>query len=199
MSDSLPYHASNKSSTVQTIIDTPRSNTMSPIQSHKSRSSTGSLSRANSTGAALRRGELQISDPIPIPREGIDGLGPQTGVGSPDFQSTTSLRSPKVLVDRNSGTRTEAPPLPLRSSPSAKYKSSVNGSQDFAYISHQTKVSTSNPHDSMSSTQSKPSIKKKRKDSTLKSVMRKLFGSKRGDEYRKSSSSELRSVSVCLD
>jgi hypothetical protein len=158
---------------------------MSPLQSHKSRSSTGSLSRANSTGAALRRGELKISDPIPIPREGIDGLGPQAGVGSPDFQSTTAL--PRVHSERSAGGRVDTQfPHPLRSSPSTRQKSAIDRSQEPLSISYQSQGSTPNPHDSMSSALSKASVKKKRKDSTIRSVMRKIFGSKKGDKNRES-------------
>lgn len=149
---------------------------MSPLQSHKSQSSTGSLSRANSTGVAIRRGELKISEPIPIPREGIDGFGPQAGVGSPEFQSTTSLRNPRVRSGvRASANPAEAPPDPQLMLPSTK----TQVWSDYSSPSH-------HPHDSMSSTPSKLSVRKKRKDSTLKSVMRKIFGSKRGEEQRKS-------------
>lgn len=171
---------------------------MSPIQSHKSRSSTGSLSRGNSTGAAIRRGEIKISDPIPIPREGIDGFGPQAGVSSPDFQSTTSLRNPKVQSERASAGRIETPQPPKRSSPpTAMHKSFAMEQRNPNNSSYHARVwsnSNPNPHDSMSSVPSKSSAKKKRKEGGLRSVMRRIFGSRRGEEQRRSNPMEHSSV-----
>lgn len=40
---------------------------------------------------SLRRGDIKISDPIPIPREGNDGLGPQA-LGAYEYPSMSSLR-----------------------------------------------------------------------------------------------------------
>ena len=49
---------------------------MSPNSKSRSRTTSLTLNRA-STGDALRRGDIKISEPIPIPRE-ADGFGPQT-------------------------------------------------------------------------------------------------------------------------
>jgi hypothetical protein len=178
----------------------PHSDTMSPIQSPKGRSSTGSLSRGNSTGAAIRRGEIKISEPIPIPREGMDGFGPQAGVSSPDFQSATSLRNPKVQSERASAGRTETPQPPKRSSPPiTTHKSVAMESQNPNNASYHARAwsnSHPNPHDSMSSAPSKSSVKKKRKEGGLRSVIRKIFGNRRGEEQRRSNPLEHRSVSL---
>lgn len=70
---------------------------MSPNPRAKNRSSSQSLLRPNSTGGALRRGEIKISEPIPIPREG-DGFGPQA---LPPQNDTRTQRTTLATSDSN--------------------------------------------------------------------------------------------------
>lgn len=69
---------------------------MSPNGKSKVLSPSASVSRTNSAGAALRRGELTISEPIPIPRGG-DGYGPQSLPMLPD--TTTRQSNPQTFED----------------------------------------------------------------------------------------------------
>lgn len=136
---------------------------MMPSPNHKARVSSTSLSRL-SAGDAIRRGDLKISEPIPIPREGKDGLGPQSGVGLVDFQSSASLRDADDVTWSKSTRNMPTNDL---------YSMNEGGSPHNRATSYNTttKISTGNLHDSISSAPSKDS----RKPSGLKATIRRIF------------------------
>lgn len=140
------------------------------LRPHKNRqSSTSSLSRL-SAASALRRGEIKISEPIPLPREGTDGLGPQIGIN----------RNAQPFAN------SAGPDTQLRQ----KALDSSGNTDSFAFV-HQESPIFSKPnydavqHDfktSRTSAASNDSTKHRRSPSSLKSVIRRLFGSKKKRE-----------------
>ncbi|KAL9108501.1 MAG: hypothetical protein Q9227_006716 [Pyrenula ochraceoflavens] len=145
-----------------------------PSPNHKTRSSSVSLNRGSTGGNTLRRGDLKISEPIPIPREGKDGLGPQTGVGSPDFQNQTSLRHAQ---DGTTRAKLEKPaPAKEAENPTGDNDPSSGRSNTYNAT---TRISGANPHNSMSSAHSKDSSRNK----GLRATFRKIFG-RRGSSKR---------------
>lgn len=136
-----------------------------PSPTHKARVSSTSLSRS-STGDAIRRGDLKISEPIPIPREGKEGLGPQTGVGITDFQPSPSRRRD---VEEGAWSRIE------RTVPADDPRSSTRegGSTTHRATAYNTttRISDSNLHGSISSGPSRDL----RKTYGLKATFRKIF------------------------
>lgn len=107
-----------------------------------------------------KRGEIKISDPIAIPREGNDNLGPQ------DIRSSTARSSSPFPNNRFSQTSTTSNAI----STSQRRQTSYNPSAPFH-----------NAQDSISSSASKVSGTQKRRGSALKNVMRKIFGRKPRD------------------
>lgn len=103
---------------------------------------------------ALRRGDIKISDPIPIPREGPDGFGPQA-LKHPSMSSLRQVRQSQSSAVSNSRRQTQ---------------------------NTSTSTSYHNQQDSISSSVSKESNIQRRRGSALKSVMRKIFGKKRGSD-----------------
>ena len=139
-----------------------------PSPNHKARASSLSLTRASTGPNTLRRGDLKISEPIPIPREGKDGLGPQTGVGSPDFQAQTSLRN----VQDGAQAKQDRPHH--RSGIEGDYGSREPPNAQATTNNITTRITAINPHNSISSAQSKVSIK----DKGLRATFRKIFSRK---------------------
>lgn len=105
-----------------------------------------------------KRGEIKISDPIAIPREGNDSLGPQ------DLRSSTARSSSPLPKNRYSQVSTTS----NAQSTSQRRQTSYN-------------PTFHNAQDSISSSASKVSATQKRRGSSLKNVMRKIFGRKPRD------------------
>lgn len=103
------------------------------------------------------RGEIKISEPIAIPREGRDNLGPQDLCSS----TTGSSSLPKNRYSQISATSNAQ-------STSQRRQTSYNPTFHIA-------------QDSISSNASKGSATRKRRGSSLKNVMRKIFGRKPRD------------------
>ncbi|KAK2753469.1 hypothetical protein FQN54_007859 [Arachnomyces sp. PD_36] len=118
------------------------------------------IPRAHAPATPIRRGEIKISDPIAIPREGKDGLGPQ------DLRSSTVYSSSPLAKNRHS----QGSAMSNSQSASQRRQTSYNPATPFH-----------NPQDSISSTTSKVSATQKRRGSALKNVMRKIFGRKPRD------------------
>ena len=117
--------------------------------------------RARVPAASIRRGEVKISDPIVIPREGNDGLGPQ------DIRSSTVHSSSPIPQNRHS---------------QSSALSNTHTARQRRQTSYNPVTPFHNPQDSISSTVSKVSTTQRRRGSALKNVMRKIFGRKpRGD------------------
>ncbi|GAE00185.1 hypothetical protein NFIA_033380 [Paecilomyces variotii No. 5] len=106
----------------------------------------------NHPSIASRRGDIKISDPIPIPREGPDGLGPQS-LKRPSISNLRQIRQSQTSVASNSRRQTQGPTMPYH-----------------------------NQQQSISSSISRDSNLQRRRGSALKTVMRKIFGKKRGSD-----------------
>ncbi|KAJ9206794.1 hypothetical protein DTO166G4_955 [Paecilomyces variotii] len=101
---------------------------------------------------AIRRGDIKISDPIPIPREGPDGFGPQS-LKRPSVSNLRQIRQSQSSATSNSRRQIQGPTM-----------------------------SYHNQQDSISSSISRESNLQRRRGSALKTVMRKIFGKKRGSD-----------------
>ena len=143
-----------------------------PSPSQKARSSTASLGRSSSAGAALKRGDMKISDPIPIPRVSDDAFDSTYANGKLDYASTT-------LYNQLDGTW---PRKIASTAPHVRAWSNgatISAKQDDMNLS---KSRTSmGPSISLSSAPSKGSLSK-RKNSGFRLMIRRMFGSKRHRE-----------------
>ena len=156
-----------------------------PSPSQKARSSTASLGRSSSTGAALKRRDLKISDPIPIPRVSGDAFDSTYANGKLDYASAT-------LYNQLDGT------WPRKSaSPAPHVRARSNGATISAKLDdiNFSKSRTSmGPSISMSSAPSKGSLSK-RKNGGFRVMIRRMFGSKKNRETL-SPAPDLRAQSV---
>lgn len=142
-----------------------------PSPNHKARASNTSLPRASSlksTGAAIRRGDLHISDPIPVSQDGLAAIVPQLGPDSPQVQATVLQRDDS---------------LPPRRYPPQE-KNGLYASYALAESKPATRYNAPtqfhDPHESMSSGPSKGSVRRPKKEGGFRATMRKIFGTKKG-------------------
>jgi hypothetical protein len=150
-----------------------------PSPKQQARSSDAALRRSSTTGSTLRRGDLKISDPIPIPQVGQDSLGPQTGIDAANHSSSASL-------GRIDGTwpRKSTPPsshVRTRSTGGSRHAEGLG----FTSSDPTARISTapSVHNDSLSSVPSKSSLLKP-KNGGFRATIRRIFGSKRHREDR---------------
>jgi hypothetical protein len=139
---------------------------------HKSHPSiASSLTKAGNTSAAIRRGKLEISDPIPIPQEDMSQLDPCVNDGRQGYPSSTSFAKTDTW--------------PRRSTPTALQDSSQQDSHDGARILqasntdnnfNRTSAALTNTHQSMSSLPSGGMVGKR---GGVRATFRRMFGSKR--------------------
>ncbi|KAI9734655.1 MAG: hypothetical protein M1834_002256 [Cirrosporium novae-zelandiae] len=158
--------------------------------------SNSSLSNSATT-TALRRGQLKISDPIPIPREGTDGLGPQSSVATPYMRSTSSLRHTfqNQSIDGSDVIRNTSPHLFNRAaaspSPQRQHKRALTSLRDTgSWRNNRPRVhsptSLSSLYETMSSCPSSTmDLDKKRRNGGIKTVLKKIFGTVKGRDRPK--------------
>lgn len=162
---------------------------MSKLQKNASRQSVVSRPRANSAAPSLQKGDVQISDPIPIPG-GVHKVSvPHPAPNSLHLRSNSSLR---LMQSSRNGSRTQvyADDSTRRSPPRLQHKRSMNGLREASNPlrrapsrSPTRSITTTDPqvYDKMVYDKSIPMKLiggPKREKSTLKTVMRRLFGKK---------------------
>ena len=140
---------------------------------HKSSSSiTSPLPGPVNTSVAIRRGKLEISNPIPISPEGWHGPGPRIDDGHQQYQLlTTSIKNPKPDT------------WPRRSTTSASKDFHPQCGDGDAVLPTSSSCNTNrastaltNTHHSMSSVPPSGSV---RRSGGIRATFRKMFGSKR--------------------
>lgn len=131
-----------------------------PSPSHGKRISSTSVGRHSA--AALRRGEIKISDPIPLPRDTLD---------SP-LQSDQETSNQRFLISATDGT------WPRRSTPpeAGARPGSAGGRRDTSQVVINRE---SAGHSAILSSMSSKNSLKQRKTSGFRATIRSLFGSKR--------------------
>jgi hypothetical protein len=154
---------------------------------HKSHPSVASaLTKAGNMSAAIRRGKLEISDPIPIPHEDLSQLDPRANDGRQGYPSSTSFAKTDTW--------------PRRSTPTALQDSSQQDGHDGTRIVqtsntdndfHRTSAALTNTHQSMSSLPSGGMVGKR---GGVRATFRRMFGSKRRRETFSTGVSDQRSV-----
>lgn len=156
-----------------------------------------SRSRANSAGASIRRGEIQISEPIPIATSTYGPSVPQSLTSLP-LQSNPSLRHVQTAPVQDGSTADQTPPSgrytdssPKRSPPRLQHKRSMEGLRQASNpirnaSSHSPPTSSPGglPRDYPQSKPGKGNSSLKREKSTLRTVMRRLFGRRTGQGKR---------------
>ncbi len=134
-----------------------------PSPNYKNRSSTASAARL-STGAAVRRGDIKISDPIPVD-QGFDGHPPSTSADISTMSST-----PWQQEDT----------WPRKSTPPESYHIR-NASHGYEYDEAlRASAGPSLIPSSISTASSKTSLTAKKSTGGFRSALRRMFGSKRG-------------------
>jgi hypothetical protein len=145
-----------------------------PSPTYRQRLSTASLARMDSKGAAIRRGDLKISDPIQPPHDVSPGINEQFTAGTlsnPTEASTTQqgggtyLRK-SVPPGFHTRTKSNGGPEP-QSQPGAPY-----------HATSRISAAPSMLNDSLASAPSKGSLKKQ-KDGGLRAKISRMFGSRR--------------------
>ena len=154
--------------------------------SHHARHLTKSLGRTNITGAALRRGELKISDPMPCGSGGSD---------------ESTLRNGRIGVEASMISSTESVwPRKTTTSPGRSRSSTYHDPTDQRTMDDsptaRLSLGPSTLNQSMSSAPSRGSLSK-RKDGGFRATLRKIFGPKRQRDKHATGREDLRhSVSV---
>ncbi|KAI9871337.1 MAG: hypothetical protein M1830_003015 [Pleopsidium flavum] len=163
---------------------------MSKLQKNSGHPSIVSRSRGNSAGAAFRRADVQISDPISISRGSNEASIPQSPFTSLRLRSNTSLRRIQMSRDGSVAGRSitgkdYADTTSRQSLPRLQHKRSMDGLREASNPrrgrpseSPTTSFRTSTPLDYVKSHPSELISGPKRERSTLKTVMRRLFGKK---------------------
>ena len=157
---------------------------MSKLQKNGSRQSVVSRPRASSAVTSLKKGESQIFDPVPVAGGIHHGLRPHPAPNSLHLQSNNPLGLMQSSRD-GSTTQFYADTSTRRSPPRLQHKRSMNGLRE---ASNPTRSAPSrSPTRSIGasdlpayakSTPMKLTAGPKREKSTLKTVMRRLFGKK---------------------
>ena len=144
-----------------------------PSPNQKSCASAASIPRSNTTGAALRRGELKISEPIPITYDNKVGLGLHGGLGGLGLNTTSSRARADGTWPRKST------PLSASSIPTSK---EYHGPFEHGCTSYNRTIrvsaSPSTFYDSLSTAPSKVSLSKRKNDG-FRATIRKMFGNKK--------------------
>jgi len=157
---------------------------MSKLQKNASRQSVVSRPRANSAAASLQKGDVQISDPIPITGGVHEVSVPHPAPNSLHLRSNSSLR---LMQSSRNGSRTQvyADDSTRRSPPRLQHKRSMNGLREAS--NPLRRAPSRSPTRSITTTDPPVYDKSipmaliggpKREKSTLKTVMRRLFGKK---------------------
>lgn len=138
---------------------------------HKSRPSiASSLPGAASTSAAIRRGKLEISDPILMPPNDLDEPAAGIDDGRDGCHSSTSF--PKT----DTWPRSRTPPALQEFRPQGTHWGPVLPSSSPYHNTNRTSAAFTNTHQSMSSVPSGSSV---RKSGGIRATFRRMFGSKR--------------------
>ena len=130
----------------------------------RQRNSSGSATHTNSSGAAIRRGELKISEPIPF-NAGVNGY---SGLTSNDMNKFPSTKQPDGTWPRKASPMTDMQHVPTTST----------GHGDF-YAVGRASAGPSLVPSSLSTGPSKNSLSQK-KPSGFRATLRRMFSSKRG-------------------
>jgi hypothetical protein len=161
-----------------------------PSPTYRQRSSTASLARMDSKGAAIRRGDLKISDPIQPPRGVSPGINEQFTAGTLSNPTEALTPQPGGIYLRKSvppgshtRTRSNGGPEP-QSQPSAPN-----------HATSRISVVPSMLNGSLADAQSKGSLKKQ-KDGGLRAKIGRMFGSRRLRDTTPSTCAEVHSPPV---
>jgi hypothetical protein len=144
-----------------------------PSPAHRPYSTVTSHVRTDSKGAAIRRGDLKISDPIQLPQGLNHGISQQSTMGIPSHPVTTSTPSLEGTWPR----KTVSPAVHARtrsSSANEQRGQRVASSNAIPRIS----AGPSMLNGDFPSTPSKGSLSKQ-KDGGFKAKIRRMFGSRR--------------------
>ena len=170
---------------------------MSKLQKNGTLRSGIARARANSAGTSLRNGVVQISDPIPMSGGFNDSSVPQPILTSQRLKSTTSLRLLQASRDGSMGGRSAPGRVytegsTRRSPPRLQHKRSMNGLREASNPMRWTPSRSprrsirtqDSPPSYIQTKPSRPMSGPRRERSTLKTVMRRLFGKKTGQARR---------------
>ncbi len=153
---------------------------------HKSRPSiASSLLGAADTGAAIRQGKLEISNPIPIPPEALDEPNSRVDDGTPGCHSSTSFAKTDTWPRRST-----APALPEFHPQHSHGVPLPHAASSYNNI-NRTSAALTNTHQSMSSLPSGGSV---RKNIGIRATFRRMFGSKRRRDTFSTGINDQRSV-----
>lgn len=156
---------------------------MSKLQKNGNRQS-AFRPRASSSAASLKNGDVQISDPMPVTGNILDGSIPHPAPNSVHLRSNSSLR---LMQSSRNGSTTQfyADNATRRSPPRLQHKRSMNGLREASNPiqrapsrSPTRSTTTADTQVYVKSTPSRLIGGPKREKSTLKTVMRRLFGKK---------------------
>ena len=144
-----------------------------PSPSHRPNPSTTSPGRRDSKGAAIRRGDLKISEPIQLPDEVSQGTSQQFDIGSPSNPTITSTPQlegtwPRKSVSSGFHIRTRSNG---GNEPQSQRGASYNATS-------RTSAGPSMLSGSLASAPSKGSFSKQ-KDGGFRAKIRRMFGSRR--------------------
>jgi hypothetical protein len=161
-----------------------------PSSTHRQRSSTALLARMDSKGAAIRRGDLKISDPIQPPHDVSPDINEKFTAGT--LNNPTEVSIPQlggaclkkgVPPGFHTRTKSNGGPEP-QSQPSVLY-----------HAASRISAVPSMLNDSLANAQSKGSLKKQ-KDGGLRAKISRMFGSRRLRETTLSTTAEIHSPPV---
>jgi hypothetical protein len=156
-----------------------------PARTYRPRSSITSLGRMDSKGAAIRRGDLKISDPVQLPHDVGPGINEQLNVGTlsnPTETSTPQLGEacPRKSVPPSLHTRTRSNGGP---EPQSQLSAPHHATSRVSEVPSMLNGSLARPP-------SKGSLKKQ-KDGGLRAKISRMFGSKRLRETTLSTCTEV--------
>jgi hypothetical protein len=144
-----------------------------PASTYRPRSSITSLGRMDSRGAAIRRGDLKISDPVQLPHDVNPGINEQLTAGTLSNPTETSTPQPE-----GNGPRKSVPPsfhARTRSNGGPELQSQLGAPNHATY---RISAVPSMLNGSLTGTRSKGSLKRQ-KDGGLRAKISRMFGSRR--------------------
>ena len=154
---------------------------------HKSHPSlVSSLPGAAETSAAIRRGQLEISNPIPIRQEGPNEPDVRIDGGRHAYQTSSTTVAKTDTWPR----RSTAPSVQLLS-PQDSDESPVFHASDSHYNTNRTSAALTTTQQSMSSLPLGGSLKK---GGAIRAAFRRMFGSRRRRDTFSTDASDQRSV-----
>lgn len=144
-----------------------------------------SLSAVADTSAAIRRGKLEISAPIPIPTEDLDQLDSRIGDARHRYHSSFSSAKTDTWPRRST------PPTLQDCNRQDRHRNAVLQASCSYSNTSRTSTALTNPHQSMSSLPSGSSVSK---SGGIRATFRRLFGSKRRRDTFSTAINDQRSV-----